>query len=67
VVVLCFDIPRCFYFISNESAGEGFSYGSLATNEVCGRGLSIEKFICNSLGLGEGVLTSKLDMSFISF
>jgi hypothetical protein len=56
MVVLCFDIPRHFHFISNESIGGGFDSGSLATNEICGRGLEVGKFICNSPCLGEGML-----------
>jgi hypothetical protein len=67
VVVLCFDISRRFLFINNESAREASDSDSLAIKEVCGRDSGIKKVICISPCLDEGVLISKLDVSFISF
>jgi hypothetical protein len=67
VVVLCFDISRCFLLINNESAGRGSDSGLLTTKEVCGRDSGVGNTICISPYLGVGVLTSMLEISLIFF
>jgi hypothetical protein len=38
VPTLCFDNPRRFFFINNESAERGFNSVSLVIKKVCGKG-----------------------------
>jgi hypothetical protein len=66
VLILCFDNPRCFFYINNESAEKVCSSGSLATKMACGKDFRMRKVICTSFGLGESVLISRLVISFIS-
>jgi hypothetical protein len=67
VVILCFDIPRHFLIINNEFAGRASNSSLLIIKVVCGRGSRVEKVIWIAFCLGESVLISKLDISFISF
>jgi hypothetical protein len=67
MVVLCFDNPKRFLLINNEFVEETCDSDSLTTKEVCGKNSRVGKVICISFCLDEGVLISKLDISFISF
>jgi hypothetical protein len=65
VLILCLDNPRCFLFVSNESAGRVSGSGLLVIKTGCGKGFGVEKVICISFSLGEGVLTLRLVILFI--
>jgi hypothetical protein len=53
--------------VNSEFAGGKCGRGSLAMKTVWSRGFRVEKVIWISFGLGQGVLSSMLVISIISF
>jgi hypothetical protein len=67
VFILCFDKSSRFFLINSESTGGVCDNGSLVVNTVWSRGSGVGNVILISFGLGDGVLSSKLFISVISF
>jgi hypothetical protein len=67
VLILCFDNPRHFLLINNESAEGACGSDLLATKVACGKSSGVGKVICILFYLDESVLISRLVISFLSF